>query len=117
ILLAVCALLAFGIPALIAAMPPSLINVPNKDHWLAPEHREETNEYFRSAMAWFGCALMTFLLVVNQLVFNANQSNPHHLNGPQFTVALFVFLGFVAIWTVRLVFHFATLPDVPGSPQ
>ena len=66
---------------------------------------------FRIQMAWFACALITFLIVVNQLICKANQSIPRHLNGPQFTMALVAFLGFVAIWTIRLISYFSNTPS------
>ena len=110
VLLGVCLLIGFGIPAIIAAAPPSLVNLPNKEFWLAPVRRDHTLAVFRIQMAWFACALLTFLIVVNQLVFNANQSVPRHLNGAQFTIALIAFLGFVAIWTIRLISYFSKVP-------
>ncbi|MBV8514034.1 MAG: hypothetical protein JO260_01920 [Acidobacteria bacterium] len=110
VLLCVCLLIGFGIPAIIAAAPPSLVNLPNKEFWLAPVRRDHTLAVFRIQMAWFACALLTFLIVVNQLVFNANQSVPRHLNGSQFTIALVAFLGFVAIWTIRLISYFSKVP-------
>lgn len=110
VLLAVCLLIGFGVPYIMSKAPPSLINLPNKDFWLAPVRREHTLAVFRIQMAWFACALLTFLIVVNQLVFNANQSVPHQLNGPQFTIAMVSFLGFVAIWTIRLISYFSKTP-------
>ena len=109
-MLGVCLLIGFGVPAIISAAPPSLVNLPNKDFWFAPIRRDHTLAVFRIQMAWFACALLTFLIVVNQLVYNANQSVPRHLNGPQFTMALIAFLGFVAIWTIRLVTYFSKTP-------
>jgi uncharacterized membrane protein len=110
VMLAVCLLIGFGVPAIIAVAPPSLVNLPNKEFWLAPIRRDHTLAVFRMQLAWFACALLTFLIVVNQLVFNANQSAPRHLNGPQFTLALAAFLGFVAIWTIRLISYFSKVP-------
>lgn len=111
IMLGVCLLIGFGVPAIIAAVPPSMLNIPNKEFWLAPVRRDHTLSVFRIQMAWFACALLTFLIVVNQLVYNANQSVPRQLNGPQFTLALVVFLGFVALWTIRLISHFSNVPS------
>jgi uncharacterized membrane protein len=107
VMLGVCILIGFGVPGIISLAPPSLVNLPNKEFWLAPIRRENTLSYFRMQFAWFACGLLTFLIVVNQLVYNANQTVPHQLNGPQFTIALVAFLGFVAIWTVRLVVYFS----------
>ena len=110
IMLGVCLLIGFEIPFIISKAPPSLINLPNKEFWLAPVRRDHTISVMRMQMAWFACALLTFLIVVNQLVFNANQSVPRHLNGPQFTMALVAFLGFTAIWTLRLIGYFSKVP-------
>jgi uncharacterized membrane protein len=111
IMLGVCLLIGFGIPLIISIAPPSFINVPNKEFWLAPVRREYTNNVFRIQMAWFACALITFLIIVNQLVYNANQTVPRQLNAPQFTMAMVAFLGFVAIWTIRLVSYFSNTPS------
>ena len=110
VLLGVCLLVGFVVPAIISAVPPELVNLPNKDFWLAPIRRDHTIAVIRIQMAWFACALLTFLIVVNQLVFNANQLVPHQLNAPQFTIALVAFLGFVAIWLVRLIGYFSKAP-------
>jgi uncharacterized membrane protein len=107
VMLGICLLLAFGIPRLIGALPISLVNVPNKEYWLAPERREETRAFFKAQFAWFGCGFLGFLLVVNQLVFDANQTSPRQLNSTAFVTAMIVFLAFVGIWTVRLIVRFS----------
>lgn len=106
-LLGVCLLLAFGIPRLIGVLPISLVNVPNKEYWLVPERREKTLAFFKTQFAWFGCIFLAFLLVINQLVYKANQTQPRHLDNTTFVIALFAFLAYVGIWTVRLVLRFS----------
>jgi uncharacterized membrane protein len=103
VLLGVCLLLAFGIPRLIGMLPLSLVNVPNKEYWFAPERRDETLAFFKAQFAWFGCVFLGFLLIVNQLVFRANQTSPRHLDNTTFVITMFAFLAYVAIWTVRVV--------------
>ena len=107
VLLAVGLFLAFGVPQLIGALPVMMLNVPNKEFWLAPERREQTLAFFKAQFAWFGCAFLAFMLVVNNLVFSANQTHPHQLNNGAFAAALIAFLVFVAIWTGRLIVHFS----------
>jgi uncharacterized membrane protein len=107
LLLAVCLLLAFGIPRLIGALPISLMNLPNKEYWLAPERREDTIESFKARFAWFGCGFLAFLLVVNQLVYDANQTQRRQLNTTAFVAAMVVFLAFVGVWTVLLIVRFS----------
>ena len=82
------ALLGFGVPALIGVLPVSLVNVPNKEYWFAPERRESTLAYFRMSFAWFGCALLAFLIFVNELVFRANLETPRQLNTTAFVTGL-----------------------------
>ena len=106
VVIVVAAIISFGVPRLIAAMPASAINLPNKDFWLSPERREETFFFLRTQMAWFGCALLAFLLFVMELVFRANLQRPPRLNNAAFIPALIAFIAFSTIWTIRFVVHF-----------
>jgi len=103
------AVVGFGIPRIIGAMPVSLINLPNKEFWLSPERRAESLGYLQMHMAWFGCALLAFLLFVMDLVYQANLQSPPRLNSAAFVPGLVVFLLFVGISTVRLVTRFAKI--------
>jgi len=98
---------SFGIPRLIAAMPASTINLPNKEFWLSPERREETFAFLHEQLAWLGCALLAFLLFVMELVFRANLHSPPQLNTAAFVPAILTFLGFTAMWIIHLAFHFS----------
>jgi uncharacterized membrane protein len=102
---------SFGVPRIIAAMPVALINLPHKEFWFAPERLDGTLAYIRRWSAWFGCALLAFLVFVMELAIRANL----HIPPPQFNNAVFVpaLLAFVALDTigiVRLVLHFSK-PD------
>jgi uncharacterized membrane protein len=99
--------IAFGLPRILGAVPASLINVPNKEYWFGPARLANTLAFFRAQFAWFGCALLAFLLFVNELVFRANFTSPHRLNTTGFVSAMAVFLTFVAVWTTRLIIHFS----------
>jgi uncharacterized membrane protein len=107
VLVLVAASITFGLPRLLEMLPVPLWNLPNKEYWFAPERRANTVAYFRAQFAWFGCALLAFLLVVYELVFRANLVFPHQLNTTAFLAALFTFLAFVLLWTIRLIMHFS----------
>lgn len=107
IVIVLATFVSFVIPQLMAAMPASIINLPNKDFWLSPERREQTFSFLRSQMAWFGCALLAFLLFVMELVFRANLQTPPRLNNAAFVPALIVFVVFSTSWSLRVVFHFS----------
>jgi uncharacterized membrane protein len=111
IVVVLAAVIAFGVPRIIGAVPMSLINLPNKESWFAPERREDTLAFFRVQFAWFGVVLLAFLLCVNELVFRANLTSPRQLNSTAFTFAMATFLIFVAIWTIRMVGHFSKTPN------
>jgi len=110
----VATIVSFGIPRLIAAMPASAINLPNKDFWLSPQRREGTISFLRTQMAWFGCALLAFLLLVMELVFRANLQKPPRLNTAAFVLALLMFVVFSAMWSIRLVLRFSRTPEQPS---
>jgi hypothetical protein len=102
---ALAGFLAFVFPRTLSAIPTSLINLPNKEYWLSADRRESTLAYFRVHFAWFGCALLAFVVAVMELTFRANLNTPHHLNNTAFIAALVTFLAFTAVWTIRLMVH------------
>ena len=101
------AVVGFGIPRIIGAMPVSLINLPNKEFWLGPERRENTLFYIRAWLAWFGCGLLAFLLFVMELAFRANLQIPPHFNNAAFIPALLAFIVFDTIALIWLILHFS----------
>src|SRR5216683_2939203 len=104
------AVVGFGIPRIIAAVPAQLINLPNKYYWLASERRAATAESLSSYSAWFGCAL--FLVMI--FVFDyAIQFNSHPANPPDVSRLWYVLAGFLfslILWLIRLFTRFGGLP-------
>ena len=100
----------FGIPRIIATVPPQFINLPNKRYWLAPEHLAETMQFLNTYFAWFGCAV--FLIMI--LTFDyAIQSNLHPDNRPDVSRMWYIlagFLLFVIVWIARMFARFARPP-------
>ena len=95
-------------PALtIGRLPASLINLPNKEYWLAPEHRAETNAFLQRSFAWFGCALLALEVVALDLAMQANLVSPPHFSSESMLVCLGVFLICTVWWTIDLLRHFA----------
>ena len=93
------------VPRWIEGLPPSMINLPNKAHWLAPERRAETFAAIRHFLEWFSVLLLLLFTVVNQLVFRANI---HHenLNAVAIWSVLAVFIFSVVIWMAKLINRF-----------
>ena len=109
-----CVLIGFGLARLIGAMPVQLINLPNKRYWFAPEHREETLEFFKTYFAWFGCAIYAVMIT---FVDYAAQSNLHRDHPPGVAHLWYTiggFLTFLIAWLVRMLTKFL-YPSAPGS--
>ena len=104
--------LCFGaLPGWLERAPARLVNLPNKDYWLAPERRATTMAHVSSALTWFGCAALAFVVVVNGLVidFNLGYERVLHAN------AIWALLGGIAACTVILVLRLLHLGRRPPS--
>jgi len=105
------AVVGFGIPRIVATLPPQLINLPNRRYWLAPEHLAETLKFLNTYFAWFGCAALLIMI----LTFDyAIQSNLHPDNRPDVSrmwYTLAGFLAFVVVWIERMFTRFNRLPQ------
>lgn len=84
--LAIVALVGFGLylAKRVDRIPNWLLNLPNRDHWLAEERQDETRrrlaEYWhRIGFAFFACQIVCFALITM-----ANQTVPPRLNLPVF---------------------------------
>jgi uncharacterized membrane protein len=111
VLILLAAFVGFALPRAIARGSSAQLNLPNKAYWLAPERRELAMALLARSMAWFGCGLLLFEVLVIELVIRANlqaQSGgqPRLANGP-FAVLLVGFLVFTFSWTVRMILRFA----------
>jgi uncharacterized membrane protein len=109
------AVVGFGIPRIISATPPELINLPNKRYWLAPERRAETMDFLNSYFAWLGCALFAVILLAINF---AIQANLHPDRRPDATPMWFVlagFLTFAILGTLRMFKRFGPPSEANSS--
>lgn len=110
--IALTAVIFLGLSAI--RWPNQLVSLPHKDHWLAPERREETWRFFHRRMLVFGCATLAFLLVVMQWVIEANLDGSRTIPSQPMWWLVGGYLLFSAVWTVLLIRHFYRLPEAPG---
>ncbi|HEY6329780.1 MAG TPA: DUF1648 domain-containing protein [Blastocatellia bacterium] len=105
IVMTVAIVISTVVPLLVQVLPPSMINLPNKDYWLSDEKRPETIRVFRRYFRWFGVMLMALLVAVFQVVFQANL-----VSVPPSPMVFWVLLGtFIAatlIWAIRFSIRF-----------
>jgi uncharacterized membrane protein len=102
------AALFLGMPAALRSAPASLINLPNKGYWLAPERRDETMDRLASSFEVFACATVLLLLVVFELTSLAARGGGLATNW--FLPVLACYLVFTFVWTVALIRTFARVP-------
>jgi len=101
-------------PALVAllgvmprVLPPSMIHVPNRAHWLAPARRETTLRFLLTAALWLGCIVEGFIIAIIVLVARANPPiGAARLSGTHVAVVA-IFVVAVGVWVWRLVRGFA----------
>lgn len=96
---------SFLAPLMIDRLPDSMINLPNKQYWLAPERRAATIGMLRNHFEWFSAGLLAVFVALNQLVFRANLDH-ENFSGRAATVILGVFLTFVVVWLIILLRKF-----------
>lgn len=93
-----------GLFALIAfsfeKTPVGLLNLPNKDYWLAPERRAETFRVLKDTLAVMQIALLAMFISINQMVFRANIEQTNLSNASWLVIGAFV--AFTFFWIYKL---------------
>jgi uncharacterized membrane protein len=110
-LLAMMAANFLVLPAFLEKLPVSLVNLPNKSYWLAPERREQAWAKVQVYLLAFGNAAVALMFFVFQLAMLANLSESRMLS-PAIWVLLAAFVAFVGGCLFRL-FRAFRLP--PGA--
>jgi len=93
----------------IRRFPDSMVNLPDKEYWLAPERRDRTYNRISDSMAWLGVLCLGLIIAMHELTFRANLLPRPHL-GSESWILLFVFLVVELAWVVRFLLSFST-PD------
>jgi hypothetical protein len=106
ILVGVVPLFVAFLPALIGARWPQLLNIPNRDHWLAPERRAQTLASVESRTMLLAAAMIAFMCFTHWLVLEANAADPMKLAGTPLVLGVGAFLAFVTGWIVALHMRF-----------
>jgi len=85
---------------------PGAVNIPNRDYWLAPEHRKRSLAALADFGWAFGCLLTLFIVGVHWVVVAANASVPPQLPDRPFHGLIAGFIAAMCIWTVTLCLRF-----------
>jgi hypothetical protein len=85
---------------------PARINLPNKDHWLAPERRQETLAWISDWSRWMGVGALLLITAVIHLAGQANLGGTFELGGGA-AALLVTFIVFSVAMLVRMMLRFA----------
>jgi len=102
-----------GLPLFVVALfyalrwlPPSLINLPRKDFWLAPERLPETRRYIFSSGLWLGCMMLLLMTGLHYTVVRANEVTPPQLAPKSAFLLIIIFLAGLAVWMIIFLRRF-----------
>ena len=95
---------------IVRLVPPRLINLPNREYWLAPERSAETLAYLERQGSCFGVLLAGFLCFVHWLVVNANRQHPPQFPESQFFTGSLLFFVALVVWLGVFFVHFRRRP-------
>ncbi len=88
--------------------PESLINLPNKQFWLATERRRETFEYIAQSFDWLALILTALMIALNQLIFRANIL-AQNISFAELASVLAILLTTIIVWLLKFRSHFNKL--------
>lgn len=98
------------IPVFLQRLPDHLVNLPHRDYWLAAGRRDQSLQTISDCLLKMGTATMLFMLLVNQMVFDANHAVPVELDGA-FMYLLIVYLLYISWLSLALWLHFRRVPE------
>jgi serine/threonine-protein kinase len=99
-------------PKLIGLFPDSMINMPNKEYWLAPERRAASMALIGAHMAWLAVLVLGLLMAILQLTFLSNLMPEPRLEGSAVALTMGGFLACMLIWLIAFIRGF-NLPKTP----
>jgi hypothetical protein len=99
-------LLVAGLPVWVARRWPMLLNIPNRDYWLAPERSAETLASLRARTALLAIAMIALIGFVHLLVLRANAGDEPELDQQMLLIGLGSFIAFMIGWIVALYRRF-----------
>ncbi len=98
-----------GSIALMKKVPHSMINLPKKEYWLAPERKDETMDYLSETMLRLHNITITFLVAIMHMTIKYNTSG-QKIDSELFWILFVAFMGYTVFWSVWLIVHFMRVP-------
>jgi serine/threonine-protein kinase len=92
-------------------IPAALVNIPNRNYWLAPERRVQSMEFIKNQVVWMEVATLGFFVALAQLVILANLGDSPPRLTSDFWYVFAAFVGVMLWLALRLVFRFVSAKD------
>ncbi|GAB4339098.1 MAG: DUF1648 domain-containing protein [Calditrichia bacterium] len=87
-----------------------LINLPNKEYWLAPDLRDETIARIRTYVLLLGIETWLFLMIIMHKSMQANLNEGEVHLGPMYP-ELIIYLLIIAGTIIHMVYYFSRRPN------
>ena len=98
--------LVFASPLLLRRLPSTLVNLPNREYWLANEQRrDEAVHRLAGTMGWIGAATTALLVIAIELTVQANLEQTN-LDEQTLLACLIVYCAFVVFSVARVAWVF-----------
>ena len=94
------------VSALASMRAGALLNLPNRQYWLAPERRASTLAYLATHTAWLASAVTVFICYVHVLVVLANKRTPPQLPSLALLLGAVGLFATIAVLVLLLVRRF-----------
>ena len=106
--------LLFAVPMFSRRVPKHMLNVPNREYWMATDARRvEVLDRLASLLGWMSMATAALLAIAVELSVRANLDGTHFANGP-FMVCLIVYFVFVIV-LMFVMMRALSVPDAETS--
>ncbi len=103
-------------PKLIGLFPDSMVNIPHRDYWLAPERRPLVRAILGEHMAWLGVIILGLMGAILHSTFRTNLLEPPRLEGISIGWTMGGFFAAMAVWLVMFCRAFR-VPKEPGATR
>ena len=83
--------------------------IPNSEHWFAPERRHATESFLIRHAFWLGCMTVAVVYGIHMFILRANATTPPVLATDRFFTMVVVYLLGLVWWLVSFLRHFQRL--------
>ena len=94
---------------LLSRIPESMVNLPNRGYWFAPERKAETVRVLSEYMLWMGSATLVLFLAIMHITVEANIGVDPGIGPPWLIIGSY--LGFTVLWCIAFFLRFAGKPN------